>query len=93
MQASNTAVQLALIKQLRNPTPYSNDPHATSRGYYGSAPSPILASLAESFPLQPLMFTLFCIERLLGIAEAGAITRKFAPRSILAAVVAMALMA
>lgn len=93
MDGNNQAVQLALVKWLNDPSLYPNDPYAVSLGYYGSSLWPLVAWFAKFIPLQPLLFGLFVVERLLGIAAAAALARKFAPKSSLAAVAAMVLMA
>lgn len=87
---SNHALQLPLVDLLKNPNLYPNDPFAAALPYYASMLWRAVALGNRIIPLEPLLLTLFLIERYLVIYAAGHLARVFAPRSLLAIFGAMA---
>lgn len=89
----NQCLQIPLVHLLNNPSLYLNDPFAATLPYYASMLWKVVALGARVMPLQPLLLTLFLLERLLVIYAAGHLARTFAPKSQLAVIGAMVLFA
>ena len=89
----NQALQIPLIHYINNSSLYANDPFGQTLPYYASVIWYLVALGDRIFPLEPLLFTLFVVERLLVVFAAGYVAKTFAPQSKLAIVGAMALFA
>ncbi len=91
--SSNQSLQLALVNLLNNPSLYPNDPFGATLPYYASMLWRVVALATQFIPLEPLLLTLFLLERLLVIYAAGHLAQTFVPQSKLAVIGAMALFA
>jgi hypothetical protein len=89
----NHALQIPLVHYINDPSLYPDDPFAATLRYYASPVWYLVALGQRLIPLEPLLFTLFLLERLLVLSAAGYLARTFAPQSRLAVVAAMALFA
>ncbi len=88
---SNQAIQIPLIYLLNNPSLYPNDPFAATLLNYPSLLWRVVALVARIIPLEPLLLTLFLLERLLVIYAAGKLARTFVGESKLAILGAIAI--
>lgn len=86
----NQALQIPLVHWINNPSLYPHDPFAETLRYYASPLWYLVAFVSRIIPLEPLLFGLFILERLLVIFAAGYLAYTFAPKSKLAVVGAMA---
>ena len=91
--AENQALQLPLIHWINNPELYPNDPFAETLRYYASTLWYVVAFGIRFISLEPLLFLLFLLERLLLFFAVGTVARRFVPNSQLAMVGAMTLFA
>jgi hypothetical protein len=89
----NQALQIPLIHYINNLSLYPNDPFGQTLPYYASVIWYIVALGTRIFPLEPFLFVLFLLERLLVIFAAGYTAKTFAPNSKLAPVATMAVFA
>ncbi|MBF2022539.1 MAG: hypothetical protein IGR93_21230 [Hydrococcus sp. C42_A2020_068] len=93
VHTENQALQIPLVHYINDPSLYPNDPFGQTLPYYASAVWYLVALGNRIFPLEPLLFSLFVLERLLVIFAAGYTAKTFAPHSKLAIIGAMALIA
>lgn len=89
----NHTIQIPLVYLLNNPSIYPNDPFAATLLNYPSLLWRIVALLAHIIPLEPLLLTLFLLERLIVIYAAGKLARTFVGESKLAILGAIAIFA
>lgn len=89
----NQALQIPLVKLLNDPALYPNDPFAATLPYYASSLWRVVAMGARIVPLEPLLLTLFIVERFVVIYAAGNLALALEPRSRLAMAAAMAFFA
>jgi hypothetical protein len=89
----NQALQIPLVHWINNPSLYPHDPFAETLRYYASPLWYLVAFFSRIIPLEPLLFGLFSLERLLVIFAAGYLAYTFAPKSKLAVVGAMVIFA
>ena len=89
----NQALQIPLVHWLNNSALYPHDPFAETLRYYASTVWYVVALGTRFIALEPLLWGLFLIERLLVIFAAGYLAWAFAPKSKLAVVGAMAIFA
>ena len=87
--AENQALQLPLVHWINNPALYSNDPFAETLRYYASPLWYAVAFGGRFIALEPLLFLLFLLERLLLFYAVGTLAHRFVPKSHLAMVGAM----
>jgi hypothetical protein len=86
----NQALQIPLVHWINNPSLYPHDLFTETLRYYASPLWYLVAFVSRIIPLEPLLFGLFVLERLLVIFAAGYLAYTFAPKSKLAVVGAMA---
>lgn len=89
----NQSFQLPLVLMLKDPTLYPHDPLAATLPYYVSILWRLISWASRVIPLEPLLFALFVLERLLVLYAAGCLANAFAPHSRLAIIGSMALFA
>lgn len=89
----NQDIQIPLVHLLNNPSLYPNDPFAATLLNYPSLLWQGVAMAARVVPLEPLLFSLFLLERLLVIYTAGNLGRTLAGESKLAIMGAIAIFA
>ncbi len=89
----NHAIQIPLIELLNDPTLYPTDIFADTRPSWVSYLWTLVAWLYRFIPLEPLLLGLFLIERAWIIFAAAYLAHTFAPRSHLAVIGAMAVIA
>lgn len=89
----NQALQIPLVHYINNPSLYQNDPFGATLPYYASTIWYLVAFASRIIPLEPLLFVLFLLTRLLVIVAAGYVAKVFAPQSKLAVIGAMAVFA
>lgn len=89
----NQALQIPLIRLLKDPTLYPGDPFAATLPYYASTLWRVVVWCARIIPLEPLLLGLFLLERFLVIYAAGSLALTLAPRSRLCMVATMAFFA
>lgn len=89
----NQDIQIPLVHLLNNPSLYPNDPFAATLLHYPSLLWQGVAMAARVVPLEPLLFSLFLLERLLVIYTAGNLARTLAGESKLAIMGAIAIFA
>ncbi|HEY9706831.1 MAG TPA: hypothetical protein V6D48_01370, partial [Oculatellaceae cyanobacterium] len=89
----NQDIQIPLVHLLNNPSLYPNDPFAATLLNYPSLLWQGVAIAARVVPLEPLLFSLFLLERLLVIYTAGNLGRTLAGESKLAIMGAIAIFA
>jgi hypothetical protein len=89
----NQALQIPLVHWINNPSLYPHDLFTETLRYYASPLWYLVAFVSRIIPLEPLLFGLFVLERLLVIFAAGYLAYTFAPKSKLAVVGAMAIFA
>ncbi|HAJ60151.1 MAG TPA: hypothetical protein DCP31_13570 [Cyanobacteria bacterium UBA8543] len=87
----NQDIQIPLVHLLNNPSLYPNDPFAATLLHYPSLLWQGVAIVARVIPLEPLLFSLFLLERLLVIYTAGNLARTLAGNSKLAIMGAIAI--
>jgi hypothetical protein len=80
----NQAIQLPLVRLLKDSSLYANDAFAATLPQYASVVWQFVALLNQAIPLEPLLLVLFLFERFLVIYAAGYLARTFAPQSKLA---------
>ena len=91
--SENQALQLPLVHWLNNPELYPNDPFAETLRYYASTLWYAVAFGIRFIPLEPLLFILFVLERLLLFYAVGTLAHRFVPKSQLAIAGAMTIFA
>jgi hypothetical protein len=89
----NQAFQIPLVHLLNNPSLYPNDPLAATLPDYPSLLWRVVAFVARIIPLEPLLFILFLLERILVIYAAGNLARLITGGSKLAIIGAIAIFA
>ncbi|MBD1834260.1 hypothetical protein H6F61_16550 [Cyanobacteria bacterium FACHB-472] len=89
----NQSLQIPVVHFINNPSLYPNDPFGATLAYYSSTLWYVVAFLNRIIPLEPLLLALFLLERFLLIYATGRLAQSFAPKSKLAMVGAMAILA
>ncbi len=87
----NQSLQLPMVQWLGDSSLYSNDPFVATLRYYCSALWPMVAFGAHLLPLEPLLFVLFIIEKVLLLFGATCLANALSNKSKLAAIGSMAL--
>ena len=89
----NHALQIPYLKHFNNAALYPHDPLVATARHHSTMLWRGLAVVTRCLPLEPTLFALFLLERFVQLAAAGRIAAALAPRSRLALVGAMLMIA